>query len=145
MKQKEKPTRGNKTAGNLYLCRITPTLCPDRTLKRMERNDWLFWFGCLPTRALLAYAAKDIVPSLPKDDQVYVQLLAAVPAVLWLSGTFEDRDVGFFGGDAYWRAFRKLHGLSYAVYAVTLDYRSLVFDLLLAVVAWLDKKNIIDV
>ena len=91
-------------------------------MKPSERA-MLFWTVCIPSRLVMAA----LVPR-------YVSLCVT----LWWA-VFEDSEVGFFGGVAWWAPLRRWHAAHYAWHALTGDRRALVLDSVLAVVAGLTK------
>jgi len=102
----------------------------------------LFLLGCLPTRFLLALAAKRLVG--PKLRVLSYVLLAIGLTFLWLY--FKNARLNAFeaaGGVTWWAPFRLLHGALYlaaAVYALqlksSLAWIPLAIDLILAGVLW---------
>ena len=98
-----------------------------------------FWLGCVPARALLAVIAKEVVPGMTEGQQWVVRLAAALPSVVWLSGALPP-DTNFAEQDVWGDDYRQAHGLLWAIYALTLDYRSLVLDLLFGLYVHTTKK-----
>lgn len=95
-------------------------------------NSVLFFGGCLPAR--LAVAGLAVYKPRP-----WMQALAAIPAAVWLSGALDDKQTGFFGGEAWWAEHRKTHGLLWAAYAVTGRGEILAADAVLG--AWVGVDN----
>ena len=98
-----------------------------------------FWLGCIPTRILLAFLAKEVVPELNENQKWAVSAAAAVPAAVWLSGVLPP-DTNFAGQRVWWHDYRPVHGALWAYYAATLDYRSLVLDVLFGMYVHATKK-----
>ena len=95
----------------------------------MSSPSTLFWLGCVPARIGLAVAAKEVVPGLTAEQKWVVSAAAALPAAVWLTGAL-PRNTNFAGQEVWWDAYRPVHGALWAWYAATLDYRSLVLDVL---------------
>ena len=93
------------------------------TLLQMNRA-LLFWLVCIPTRvAIAAYSGQAM------------RYVAAAVGLRWLLG-FEDGDVGFFGGRAWWKEERVLHGVLWGAYALTGKNRYLWLDVQLGALNW---------
>ena len=58
---------------------------------------------------------------------VLLRLFAAVIGVRWLTGLPRSK-VGFFGGKAWWKDQRQVHGALWTGYALTQDARFLKSD-----------------
>jgi hypothetical protein len=92
----------------------------------------MFWLLCIPTRIAVAWTAK--VGSREVTD--VMRAAALIPAGVWLSGMLDDKVVGEAGGKVWWGDVRPLHGALYGFFALTGDYRSLVFDVFLGAGTW---------
>ncbi len=101
---------------------------PNRTY--MDCRGALFWGVCIPTRLAIASQA----------DKPVIRATAAVISYRWLSG-LEDGHIGAFGGVAWWAKQRELHGLLWAVYAVTGDGRALYADTAFGALNWLSAAD----
>lgn len=84
-----------------------------------------FWLGCIPLRAFLA----------TRGDNPLLRAAATVMGGRWMLG-LENDHVGFFGGVAWWREERQLHGLLWLSYAVTGDDRWLKADVAFGAGNW---------
>lgn len=101
-------------------------------------SEW-FWLGCIPTRILVALLARDVVPTLSEEGKTGVSFVAALPALVWLSGALPP-ETNFAGQEVWWDSYRPVHGLLWGYYAATLDYRSLVADVLFGMYVRVAKK-----
>lgn len=93
-----------------------------------DTRSLMFWLGCIPARAGLAYAAKEG----GEDATKLLRLGAVVPAAVWLGGLMDEKAQGFAGGEVWWADARQYHGLLWAAYAVFGDWRFLATDVGLA-------------
>jgi hypothetical protein len=75
----------------------------------------LFFFGCLPVRTLVANYAR----TADESTLDMMRLAATLPAGVWLSGAIDNKEVGTFGGEAWWKELRPLHGTMYALFAAS--------------------------
>ncbi len=98
----------------------------------MERRTAIFWGVCIPSRVALTLVARQGSPP--------VRLYAAVAAYQWLSGSV-DNSVGMFGGPVWWADERPLHGLLFALYAATDDWRWLALDTSFGAFNWLREAR----
>ena len=89
----------------------------------------VFWLVCIPVRTSLAVLAL-------RGDRPILRTGAAVVGARWLLG-YEMAVEGVFGGPAWWRDERALHGALWATYAATGDGRLLVADTAFGALNWL--------
>jgi len=86
----------------------------------------LFWSACLPLRYYLSTLGNNAA----------LRLFALVTSYRWLSG-LESSTIGQFGGPAWWKEERQLHGLFWAAYAVTGNSIALRADALFGALNWI--------
>ena len=85
-------------------------------MNTIQKRFLLFLFGCIGTRTLLVYLAKNA----NKTYLLYMGYLAILPAIgffyLFLTGS---RKTGpeVFGDKIWWNSLRPIHGLMYALFA----------------------------
>ena len=99
-----------------------------------KERDMFFWAGCMPARTGLVYVAANA----EGDAKKVLRAGAAVVAANWLLG-MQDSEIGFFGGEAWWADLRKAHGLVWALYSATGDWRFLAADTAGGALAWFFK------
>ena len=92
----------------------------------------LFWGVCIPLRLSIA-SSIDRIPA--------GRLAAGLLGIWWLAGR-ETSHVGFFGGPAFWREERPLHGALWTAYAVSGMPRWLYADAALGAVNWVVGKSL---
>lgn len=82
----------------------------------------LFLIGCIGTRALFAYAAYAVSPTILP----YLGALALIPVIGWLVIVFiKPRDSGLeAGGKIWWKNLRIPHAISYLSFAVAAFMKS---------------------
>lgn len=86
-------------------------------MNTLHKRFLLFLVGCIGTRALLVYIAKNV----SIEHLRYLGILALLPAIgffyLYLSGT---RKIGaeVFGDKIWWDCLRPIHGILYLLFAV---------------------------
>lgn len=90
----------------------------------------LFFFGCLPVRTLVANYARTADPATLDT----MRLAATLPAGVWLSGAIDNKETGTFGGQAWWKELRPLHGTLYALFAASGRWEFLGADAVLGLV-----------
>lgn len=102
----------------------------------------LFLFGCIGTRAAIAYAAKVVAPSVLQA----MGLLALLPVIGWLWLIFVGRrDTGpeVFGGRIWWQRLRIVHVGFYLAFAMLAlmksphAWKALAADVLFGLVSFL--------
>ena len=91
-----------------------------------EARTALFWGVCIPLRTYLA----------TRGDRADLRAFALVIGTRWVAG-LEDSHVGQFGGPAWWKEERALHGMLWLGYAATGDSRWLKADVGVGVVNWI--------
>ncbi len=89
----------------------------------------LFWLVCIPVRTSIAIIAL-------KEDRPMLRTGAALVGARWLLG-YEMAVEGVFGGPAWWKDERVLHGALWTGYAVTGDGRLLAADTAFGALNWL--------
>jgi hypothetical protein len=94
----------------------------------MRRPD-LFWLACVPLRSLLALYA-----STPGNHYL-LRLILGVVGARWLL-RLENGVEGFFGGDAWWKEERGVHGAMYVLYAKSGIWQFLMVDVVFGVLNW---------
>lgn len=93
---------------------------------------WLFFFGCMPARILMAYLAY-------RFPNPIFGLMALIVAIVWLSTTFPTH--GVFQGKAWWKNLRPVHATLFLIYATLTvllprqAYISLVVDAIFGLIA----------
>ena len=90
----------------------------------------LFWGFCIPLRSCLVLLARDGRYSLQ------LRAYATVIGLRWLMG-LEDGHEGAFGGPAWWREDRRLHGMLWTAYAASDRWQFLAADTLLGAFNWM--------
>ena len=90
-----------------------------------EARTALFWGVCIPLRTYLA----------TRGDSPVLRAFALVIGTRWVSG-LENGDEGMFGGPAWWKDERGLHGMLWLAYALTGDERWLQADVTLGITNW---------
>ena len=93
-------------------------------LSKRQRHA-LFWAVCIPLRYYLSTLG----------DNGFLRAFALLVSVRWLSG-MEDSDEGQFGGPAWWKEERSLHGALWGGYAITGNSAMLKADVALGAVNW---------
>ena len=85
-------------------------------MNNLQKRFILFLVGCIGTRSLLVYLAKNA----SKQILFYMGLLALVPAsgfmYFYLSGT-RKTGAEVFGGKIWWNNLRPIHALLYTMFA----------------------------
>ena len=85
-------------------------------MKTIDKRFLLFLFGCIGSRLLLVYIAKNIDIKLLK----YMGYLLLLPAVgffyIYLSGT-RKTGAEVFGDKIWWNDLRPIHGLLYLLFS----------------------------
>jgi hypothetical protein len=85
-------------------------------MNNMQKRFLLFLFGCIGTRSLLVYIAKQT----NKTYLMFMGYLALLPAVgffyLYFSGT-RKTGAEVFGDKIWWNNLRPIHGLLYLLFA----------------------------
>ena len=89
------------------------------------QKDVLFWTVCIPLRYYLSTLG----------DNRYLRAYALITSINWLSG-MENSEVGQFGGPAWWKEERSLHGALWGAYAITGNSAMLKADVALGAVNW---------
>ena len=87
-----------------------------------EARAALFWGVCIPLRTYLA----------TRGDSPVLRAFALVIGTRWVAG-LENGDEGQFGGPAWWKEERSIHGLLWLAYAATGDERCLQADVALGI------------
>jgi len=98
-------------------------------------RSFVFWFVCIPARVLLAYVAYR-----RQGNAVGIRSVATLVAATWLLD-LQHSPTGFFGGPVWWADARKFHGLVWALYAYTGDWRFLAGDAASGAAVWIGKKS----
>ena len=88
----------------------------------------LFWGVCIPLRSAIALYAM-------QERRRWLRLVAAVIGVRWMAG-MEVGDEGMFGGKAWWKEERPLHGLLWAGYAASGNGSLLAIDTAFGMYNW---------
>ena len=92
------------------------------------RRRALFLFMCMPLRlCIAAYAGQGPV----------MRTGAAVIGGRWLLG-YEKGTIGVFGGPAWWKEERGVHGVLWTSYAITGNSQYLWIDAVFGALNWLD-------
>jgi len=86
----------------------------------------LFWGVCIPLRTALAHVG----------DSGPLRVFAAVIGSRWVMG-LENGDEGLFGGPAWWKEERPVHGALWLAYAGTGNARFLKADVAFGAANWL--------
>lgn len=85
-------------------------------MNNIQKRFILFLFGCIGTRLLFVYIAKNVsLQVLP-----YLGYLALIPVLGWLYILFiKSRDTGLevFGGKIWWNSIRPIHIALYSTFA----------------------------
>ena len=85
-------------------------------MNTIQKRFLLFLIGCIGTRALLVYIAKN----LSKQNLFYLGWLTLIPAVgfmyIFLTGT-REKGAEVFGDKIWWNDLRPLHSLLYFVFS----------------------------
>ena len=94
------------------------------------RLEWseralLFWGVCIPVRATLASLGNNAL----------LRVFALGVGANWLLG-FSDGHVGAFGGSAFWKEERPVHGALWTAYALTGRSGFLWFDTAFGALNW---------
>jgi len=108
-----------------------------------ETRQFLFLFGCIGSRSLLAYLAY-------KED--HKDLLTWITTIigigLWIVYFFKLRNSGFeAGGKIWWNHLRPIHGTLYLLFAyfnhtgIKNSYLLLVIDVLLALLVYISRTS----
>ena len=94
-----------------------------------QRRATLFWLVCIPTR--LSFAAIGHIP--------LTRVASTMVAYNYLcSGNFNHHTHGFFGGRVWWAKQRELHGLLFALHAISGNPGWLFADAGIGALNWLD-------
>lgn len=94
----------------------------------------IFWCGCMPARAAITYTASQVTDY----NKVLLRASAGAISSVWLLG-LADSETGAFGGPAWWADLRKAHGVLWATYALTGDWRFLAADTVGGAIAWINN------
>jgi len=85
-------------------------------MKTLEKRILLFLIGCIGTRILFVYVAKNA----SKQNLRYLGYLALLPAIgffyIYLTGS-RKTGAEVFGGKIWWNNLRPIHGLLYFLFA----------------------------
>ena len=103
----------------------------------------LFWGVCLPARFAIYRLAKTFSTDEHPNKRLLLRAGAGIFSCAWLYiyGTHTNKT--FFGGDAWWADKRPIHASMYGFYAVTGRYQSLLADVILAAVFWINEKSLL--
>ena len=93
---------------------------------KAEYRAVTFWLVCVPTRLTLASLG----------DRTWLRVAAAGVGATWLLGR-EMSVEGFFGGPAWWKEERPLHGLLWSLYALSGRSDFLYADTAFGICNWL--------
>lgn len=111
-------------------------------MNNIQKRFALFIFGCITTRLLLVYTAKNI----NKELLVYLGYVTLIPAFvfayLYISGM---RKTGpeVFGGKIWWNDMRPVHSLLYFIFSymainkISGSWKPLLLDVILGFIAFL--------
>jgi hypothetical protein len=85
-------------------------------MNNIQKRFLLFLLGCIPTRLIIVYLAKNV-------SQLYLPILgylALIPAIgffyLYFSGT-RKTGAEVFGDKIWWNNLRPIHGIFYVLFA----------------------------
>ena len=92
----------------------------------------IFWGVCIPLRSYLTLRAKD-------NREDWLRLLALFIGAHWITGQ-EVGNEGVFGGHAFWREERPVHGVLWLAYGATGEWRFLAADTAFGAGNWLVSK-----
>jgi hypothetical protein len=85
-------------------------------MNNLQKRFLLFLFGCIGTRSLLVYIAKNVSTQL----LMYMGYLALIPAIgfiyLFFSGS-RQTGAEVFGDKIWWNNLRPIHGALYFLFA----------------------------
>jgi hypothetical protein len=85
-------------------------------MNTIQKRFLLFLFGCIGTRSLLVYIAKN----LSKQYLFYLGWLTLIPAIgfmyIFLTGT-RQTGAEVFGDKIWWNDIRPVHGFLYLIFA----------------------------
>ncbi len=85
-------------------------------MNNIQKRFILFLFGCIGTRLLFVYSAKNV----SLEALSYLGYLALLPVIGWLYILFiKPRDTGFevFGEKIWWNSIRPIHIALYTTFA----------------------------
>ncbi len=85
-------------------------------MNNIQKRFILFLFGCIGTRLLFVYIAKNVSLQVLS----YLGYLALIPVLGWLYILFiKSRDTGLevFGGKIWWNSIRPIHIALYSIFA----------------------------
>ena len=112
----------------------------------IQKRNLLFLFGCIGTRSLLVYLAKQS----SKKVLFYMGLLALLPTFgffyLYFSGT-RQTGAEVFGAKIWWNNLRPIHGTLYALFAYNAiignpnAYLYLLVDVILGLLAFTANRS----
>ena len=86
----------------------------------MDRTK-LFYFGCMPAR--IAIATIFLIGINPKIGPVSIfGILTAFMAIGFLINHWNNKKIGFFGGNAWWHDFRPFHAGLWAIISLLLFF-----------------------
>jgi len=88
----------------------------------------LFWSVCIPLRYYLSTLGNNRL----------LRTFALVTSYRWLSG-IENTTEGQFGGLAWWKEERQIHGLLWGAYAATGNALMLKVDTLIGALNWVSE------
>lgn len=95
-------------------------------------RDRLFWTVCIPLRFAIALNAR--------RETHWLRAAAALIGYRWLRG-LENGNEGVFGGPAWWKEERPLHGVFWMSYALTGNGRLLAMDTGFGMYNWFTTKR----
>ena len=99
----------------------------------------LFIFACLTVRILFVYIAK-----IASREQLR---LLSIPAIIigisFFYQSLKNKQIGFFGGKAWWSKTRNVHGVLWIVFAILAfnsnkkAYIALVIDVIIGIISFI--------
>ena len=101
-------------------------------------SSYLFLFGCMPVRSLIALYAKENPGNAVLRAAAFV--LAASFAVLWMKPELRPTGAETFGAPIWWNDARIVHALLWLAYALCEKWEFLAVDVIVGLMAFFFMK-----
>jgi len=87
----------------------------------MERRTKLFYFGCVPARIAIAIILLLGINPMVSGVSIFGCIALAI-AVGFLVNHIRHKEIGFFGGQAWWHSFRRFHAGVWLIISILLFF-----------------------
>ena len=85
----------------------------------MQYRTKLFYFGCLPARVTIATILLLGINPMVSGVSIF-GCIALIMAIGFVVNHFRNKEIGFFGGKAWWHDFRRFHAGVWFIVSVLL-------------------------